>query len=490
MVARIVTGQSIKGAVNYNEKKAAKGKAELILAQGYLKNADQLTFADRLTRLENLAKKNERVRTNCVHISLNFEPKEVLSDEKLVLIAKDYMQKIDLGDQPFLVYRHFDAAHAHVHIVTTNIKCDGIRIPLHNIGLAKSEPIRKALETKYGLVSAEGRGQHPSQFLKPADVKAATYGKSETKTTISNIVRTIVRSYKFTSIEELNAILNEYNVIADRGEPGSKMYENKGLVYAILNTNGEKTGVPIKASTIYTKPTLRNLEERFKANIEARKSYRDTLKRAIEGVLADPLIKDRVSFSRSLKKQGIDVVFRENSDRVYGVTFIDHRSKVVFKGSDLDKQYSAAGLLACIERGRSIAITERQANTKVSTQVFNSIDYKQGVAYTIAQLYSRDLRIKLGPDGSSDRFYIGTKQSSSNNYAAMSKKMEAYFGVNGVTPNIIDRINGYINDNQKPGNPVVFLSPAFLSFLQILLREQQLDHAYAVRPTKRRKRKR
>ncbi len=467
-----------------------KGKADLIFAQGYLKDADQLTYRERLTRLENLARRNEIAKTNCVHISLNFEPKEILSDEKLVLIARDYMQKIDLGEQPFLVYRHFDAAHAHVHIVTTNINSVGDRISLHYIGRDKSEPIRKAIEKKYGLVPAEGRGKQPEQFLKPIDLEVAIYGKSETKKSISNIVRTVVRSYKFTSIEELNAVLKGYNVMADRGEPGNKMYENKGLVYSLLNNRGEKTGAPIKASTIYTKPTLKNLEERFIKNKETRRPYRESLKKSIESVIGDPKINNRGAFSNALKDLGIDVVFRKNAERVYGVTFIDHRSQVVFNGSDLDKQYSAARLLSRLGQ-EQIAITKaKDVNADAAEQAFNSIDYRQGVVAAIAQFYDKGMRIKTSLDESGNNFYVGKEQSTVGSYASMSKKMDTYFRVNGVTPNIIDRINGYINDNLKTGNPVVFLSPTFLSFLQILLREQQMDHAYAVRPTKRRKRKR
>ncbi len=278
--------------------------------------------------------------------------------------------------------------------------------------------------------------------------------------------------------------------MADRGEPGNKMYENKGLVYSLLNNRGEKTGAPIKASTIYTKPTLKNLEERFIKNKETRRPYRESLKKSIESVIGDPKINNRGAFSNALKDLGIDVVFRKNAERVYGVTFIDHRSQVVFNGSDLDKQYSAARLLSRLGQ-EQIAITKaKDVNADAAEQAFNSIDYRQGVVAAIAQFYDKGMRIKTSLDESGNNFYVGKEQSTVGSYASMSKKMDTYFRVNGVTPNIIDRINGYINDNLKTGNPVVFLSPTFLSFLQILLREQQMDHAYAVRPTKRRKRKR
>ena len=52
--------------------------------------------------------------------------------------------------------------------------------------------------------------------------------------------------------------------------------------------------------------------------------------------------RSRKELERELKKQGIDVVFRQNdSGRIYGVTFIDHDSRVVLNGSRLGKEYSA-----------------------------------------------------------------------------------------------------------------------------------------------------
>ncbi len=56
------------------------------------------------------------------------------------------MSKIGFGDQPYLVYQHFDARHPHIHIVTTNIKSDGSRIKTHNIGRNQSERARREIE--------------------------------------------------------------------------------------------------------------------------------------------------------------------------------------------------------------------------------------------------------------------------------------------------------------------------------------------------------
>jgi hypothetical protein len=127
---------------------------------------------------------------------LNFSLGEELDMEKLQSIVMDYMERIGFKGQPYLVYRHEDAAHPHVPIVTTPIKQNGRSINIHNIGKRLSEPARKAIEQYYGLVEAESRKKAQALPLEPVTIQAAYYGKSETKRIISNIVQEIVARYK------------------------------------------------------------------------------------------------------------------------------------------------------------------------------------------------------------------------------------------------------------------------------------------------------
>ena len=341
MVAKIKTGRSIIGAINYNEHKVRLGKAELILAQGYLKDPADLMFNDKLQRLTDLTKRNERTLVNTLHVSLNFAVNENLKKDVLQQIADDYMEGLGFGKQPYLVYQHYDAGHPHLHIVTTNIEPDGKRISFHLLANRASEDARKQIELSYNIVKAEDQGKQQNIISKPLEVVA--YGKSELKKSITNVVNEVVRSYKFTSIPELNAVLNQYNITADRGSKDSRMYEKNGLVYWVLDEKGNKLGVPIKASSIYGRPTLKTLEDRFRLNDILRKPLKEQLKGAIDKALLQPISKS--AFQKQLREQSIQAIFRQNEEgRLYGITFVDHKSKVVFNGSDLGKTYSAASL--------------------------------------------------------------------------------------------------------------------------------------------------
>ncbi|MES3019622.1 MAG: relaxase/mobilization nuclease domain-containing protein [Bacteroidota bacterium] len=340
MVAKIISGKSLIGALNYNEKKVAKGDAELIWQSGFHKDVPKMDFHDKLFRFQNLTMRNERTKTNTVHISLNFAIGEKFHQEKLSEIASKYMEIIGFGNQPYLVYQHQDAGHPHIHIVTTNIKPTGDRISLHNLGRTKSEEARKMIELQYGLIPAS-----KVEILKQETphLRKVVYGKDDTKRAISNVVRGVISSYKFTSLPELNAALSYYNVIADRGSKESRMYAKNGLLYWALDNGGKKTGIPIKASSIYGSPTLKALEVKFNLNQPLRTPFKETLKKNIDRLLS--VKASQSGFKQALQQKGIEVIYRKNDQgRLYGITYVDHQSKVVFNGSDLGKAYSAAGL--------------------------------------------------------------------------------------------------------------------------------------------------
>jgi len=97
-------------------------------------------------------------------------------------------------------------------------------------------------------------------------VQKITYGESSTTQSISRILDYVTENYNYTSLKELNNILKLYNVEAYRGSEDSKLYQNRGLLYRVLDDNGRYVGVPIKASFFDSKPTLDNLEKKMIQN--------------------------------------------------------------------------------------------------------------------------------------------------------------------------------------------------------------------------------
>ena len=358
MVAKITIPKSIEAALNYNEKKVQKGTAQCLHAANYLNDAAKMNFHQKLDGFENNNRLNKMATTKTLHVSLNFDPSEKISENKLIEIASVYMDKIGFGDQPFIIYKHGDAGHPHIHIVSTTIKNDGSRINTHNIGRNQSEKARKEIEQWYGLVKAERQQQLLKPGIKPVDAEKAVYGKSETKRSISNVVGAVFSQYKFTSLPEFNAALKQFNVVADRGKEEGRIYKNRGLVYRILNADGNKVGVPLKASSIGCKPILDNLERKFTANEPAKEPLKQRTKNAIDDCLQTSLgsMKNLVA---ALQQKQIYTVLRQNAEgRLYGITFVNNQNKVVFNGSDLGKGYSAAALQNRLATGNEKSLTQ------------------------------------------------------------------------------------------------------------------------------------
>jgi hypothetical protein len=370
MVAKIAIRKNLLTVLNYNEQKVLKGNAECIAAGNYLIDHDQMNFYQKLERLQMLNDLNERAETKTIHVSLNFDPAEILSNEKLCGIASAYMEKIGFGDQPYLVYRHEDAGHPHIHIVSTAIKADGKRINTHNIGKNQSENARKEIEKIFGLVKAQRQKPDQPVILKPVDPKKIKYGKAETKRSISEVVSSVFQTYRFTSLPEFNAILKQYNVIADRGKEEGRIFRNNGLVYRVLDETGDKIGVPIKASQISGKPTLANLEMRFIENAMLKEPLKKQFKKELEDCLAahPKSIRDLI---QKLNAKQIFTVLRQSSDgRIYGITFVDNKNKCVFNGSDVGKAYSITGIQNHINADQKMIATA-SSKDNMSSHVVN-----------------------------------------------------------------------------------------------------------------------
>lgn len=377
MVAVIHSSHSLRNCLNYNEAKVKTGQARCLEAGYYPVDAADMNFHQKLARLEKLTGLNQRTKVNSVHISLNFDPSEQLADDLLREIAAVYLDKIGFGGQPYLLYQHLDAGHPHIHLVTTNIKPDGRAINLNNLGRNQSAVARREIELAYGLVKAEDSAQRELFRLKPVSAERALYGRVETKRAISGVLNSVLKGYKFASLPELNAVLSLYNIVAETGGEGSRIAAHEGLVYRVLDSDGNKVGVPIKASDFFSKPTLKNIRLKFEANSAAKAPFRGRLRNAIDLALLGGSV-DLPGFISRLKQDGIDVVLRQNAaGQIYGLTYVDHVKKVVFNGSDLDKRYGAKGIL---ERCQNTGAGEGKKQNGPSERVRGGRGWRDGNA--------------------------------------------------------------------------------------------------------------
>lgn len=428
MVARVKSGKTIRGVLGYNENKVNEGTASCIDAVGFGCEQEELSFANKLARFTELISRNKIAKTTAIHISLNFHPDEKLNEQTLREVAAAYMEKIGFGDQPYLVYRHFDAAHDHIHIATVNIQSDGQRIDIHNIGRNESDQARKEIEETFGLFKAEEQDNKIAAGLKPADLSKAEYGKRPTKNEISNIVRTVAKYYRYTSFKEYSDILEEYNVLASRGEPGSRMRENGGLVYQLLDRRaGKSVGVPIKSSSIYEKPTLKNIEAQYEKNREIQKNYRQRLKLTIDKALVDST--DKQSFLELLKAENIIADFKINDEGfIYGITFIDKTTCCFFNGSDIGKQYGAKAILEQLQNG---TLKQNTFNRDFVGRLLFETDFSKDFREVLSGWMRSGALVKaFAIEDGNIRYKIGHVTTDLGSFLPANERMTRYFQAN------------------------------------------------------------
>lgn len=171
MIAKIVTGKSFGGAVRYLLEKS--GHARMIDSDGV-----ELFNIRSLIDSFNFQRKARPEKTEVVgHISLAFHKDDTprLTDGFMAGLAREYMQRMGITDTQYIVVRHTDTEHPHLHILYNRVKYDTKLVRSHNERI-RSVAVCKAMKQKYGLTFSEGKENVKIERLhNPDKVKYAVY---------------------------------------------------------------------------------------------------------------------------------------------------------------------------------------------------------------------------------------------------------------------------------------------------------------------------
>ncbi|GAB3789338.1 hypothetical protein GCM10028818_57720 [Spirosoma horti] len=339
MVARINTGANPAGAVLYNEYKVAHGEARFLggfNAVAY--DQAKLPVKQKINELERYARGNENISKPTFHVSLAFHPSEKFSDHQLSEIGQNYMDRLGYGEQPYLIYRHEDTHHPHIHIVSVSVDFQGKKIS-DSHQQRRSNAVRQALEKEYGLVEAEKQGKEllmngllPEQIL--------GYKEPEAKKAIGNVVRTALTDYNFSNVLTFSEFLHQHRVqmnqlsgVAADGKP------YKGITFQLYNgpndQRGEAIGPAIKASRFAFAPTYERLERKFKQNATRIRSGKEATRQRIHSSLGSYSQLSEADFRTQLRSAGIQVI-----DTGQQYMYVDHKSRNVYGENELGPAYT------------------------------------------------------------------------------------------------------------------------------------------------------
>ena len=336
MIAKISSTENLGGALGYNFKKVEKGEASILLAAELYQDKDgTYTMAEVFADMQALIPEKCRTKKTVFHCSLNPHPDEKLSDETLTQIAKEYMETLGYGKQPYIVFKHNDITREHIHIVSLRIDGEGKKIN-DKFEKRRSKQITDALERKFGLIPSS---KVIDKAMKETPKIDTTQGNI--KEQVASTLRMVLKHYKFCSLGELNAILSRYHLAVEEVKTEFRGKKYDGLVYVPTDEKGNKVGTPIHASDIGRGVGYTAVQNRMQKSKQAIKPLVPTIRgKVLQAMRTSPQTEKELE-SR-LEEQGLRVVIRKNDNgRIYGITFIDDEQGVALNGSRLGKGYAA-----------------------------------------------------------------------------------------------------------------------------------------------------
>lgn len=337
MVAKISIGSSLYGALCYNGEKVNKENGRILGSNKIIIPVDgKADIGQMAENFRLFMPKMGKTKKPVLHISLNPHPDDRLSDQDFEILAREYLDKLGFGEQPYVIYKHEDIDRHHIHIVTVNVNEEGKRLN-QDFLYQRSKKITTELEEKYNLHKAQREKISPDTPITKIDPNG------DIKRQVANTVKMVGMRYKFQSMGEYNAILGLYNVKCDTADGRVNGREYHGLVYFATDDNGNTIATPLKASRLgkfASRTAIDGRFERAKEKIDVAPT-----KRKVADALSQSSGKD--DFIARLKERNIDVVFRYTDEgRIYGVTFVDHDTMTALNGSRLGKEFSANALNA------------------------------------------------------------------------------------------------------------------------------------------------
>ncbi len=191
----MITGKSFGGCIRYVVQ---KHDAVILDAAGVrMQQANQIINDFNLQR-----KYNPNLGKAVGHIALSWSVNDVakLNDEVMVNMAKEYLQKMKIQDTQYLIVKHQDKDHPHIHIVYNRVNNNGKTIS-DNFQKQRNVQVAKELTLKHGLYLSPGKERVNRQQLK---------GEDKIKYELFDTIR--AASKKVKNINELKQVLAKQGI--------------------------------------------------------------------------------------------------------------------------------------------------------------------------------------------------------------------------------------------------------------------------------------
>ena len=335
-------------ALEYNERKVLRGVAELI---GYA-NMESTAREEVFGLFEDRDRTRYFVAEKGFHASVNPSPEDMVDEDGVLDFIAGLMDRLGYGEQPYLVYRHYDIEREHYHIVSTRI--DLSRHKINNYyEQRRTLAYMKEVATRYGFSMVE-KGDRVRQM---ADLKE---GDSHTRVKRFDPRRGVreqlgeifsgALTYDFQSLQQLSLILGDLGV----GVSLVRTDDQPVLTLHGLGGNGSPSTESFSEESLGM-PLYGLMREAIGRSCETHR-VRSREKDRVRGLseFAFSISRSEGHFRNILRNKGIEVHLSrsEGSGRVFGITYVDHVTRTVFKGSELRNSVTPVAFDNALETGK------------------------------------------------------------------------------------------------------------------------------------------
>ncbi len=335
-------------SLDYNEGKVLHGVAELV---GYANMED-------VTREGIYALFGRYERGACYptlersfHASVNPSEADDCSEDQVLSFISGLMETLGYGQQPYLVYRHFDIEREHYHVVSVRIKKDGRKINNY-YEKRRATAYMREVAPRFGFTMAEkGERVKVSEDISEEERIKSSFRFDPRKGVTAQMRALYARAlrYDFESFPQLSCILEDFglNASLEQTDEGPQV-SLQGL---------DRKGAPV-TEAFHEWDLGERLHEEYRKALERNQEthhrrYRE--KERVQGLVrfAYEISRSEGHFVNILQNKGIHVHFsrtRESGD-IFGVTFVDHSTRSVFKASELRDVISVRMLQEAVASG-------------------------------------------------------------------------------------------------------------------------------------------
>ncbi|MCM4174284.1 hypothetical protein DHD32_22725 [Arenibacter sp. TNZ] len=330
MIGRIGYGESCQGMLNYVFGK--EGMRILGYGNMYSQDISHKFFGSVL----HFQGQRNATKNRYVHITLNLPLGEHLDDNTFQAVSREYMEQMGYGEQPYVMVRHTDTGHEHVHIITTNVDDDGKVLGIFN-SYRRNVATQQYLEKKFGLSpSPRIKQQRELPILRSPELQFGMDPAQGTKFYLQDVLNGILQKYKVRSFGELAKLVKPYHIQVRQTKNISGRI---GVAYGLDNQKGYKTRF-INGSTVHRSLSGPKLQKNFEANSKSKllPMHRKRLMKQIETTYG--LFKSICphELPEVLKEyQDIDIKLDRKGDAIKGYSIYD-RSGYVFTERELGQK--------------------------------------------------------------------------------------------------------------------------------------------------------